>query len=193
MKKSIACSVLVVFACTIALAQNAPPPRGTASLDRMITIDYGRPALKGRTIEDLFKQLPPDRVWRAGQNQVTTLTVQQDILVGGQKVAAGKYSVYVHVAPTGEWSLLVNQNLGQELSQIFPKAPPKMAHEMWPYYTNYTEKIGKEEVARVPMKSEKLSAPVDPFTIELIPNKGGGTLRMAWGGRAASVSIAPAK
>ena len=138
MKKSIACSVLVVFACTIALAQNAPPPRGTASLDRMITIDYGRPALKGRTIEDLFKQLPPDRVWRAGQNQVTTLATEGDILVGTQKIPAGKYSVYVHVPQTGNWSLILNKDPGVELVKIWPKASAAMAHELWPYYENYT-------------------------------------------------------
>jgi len=185
--------VLLLFAGTIALAQNTPPPRGKASIDALASIDYGRPALKGRSIEEMFKQLPADRIWRAGQNQVTILTAEQALLIGKSRIPAGKYSVYVHVGQTGDWSAILNKDLGVDLVTIWPKAPPQMAHEKWPYYTNYTEKIADQEVARVPMKSEKLSVPVDLFTIELVPNKGGGTLKMSWGDRAASVEIAPAK
>jgi hypothetical protein len=193
MKIRIACSVLLLLTCTIALAQNAPPARGQAAIDNLAAIDYGRPSLKGRTIDDLFKQLPADRVWRAGQNQVTILTASQNLLVGKTKIPSGKYSVYVHISQSGEWSLILNKDLGNDLVNIFPKAPPQMAHEKWAYYTNYTEKIAGQEVARVPMKSERLSAPVDLFTIELVPDKNGGVIKMSWADRAASIDIAPAK
>jgi hypothetical protein len=43
------------------------------------------------------------------------------------------------------------------------------------------------------MRSEKLSVPADMFTIELIPDKNGGILKMSWGDRAASIAITPAK
>jgi hypothetical protein len=183
----------LLLTCTIALAQNALPPQAKAAIDKLAAIDYGRPSLKGRTIDDMFRQLPADRVWRAGQNQVTILTANQNLLVGKTKIPSGKYSVYVHVGQSGEWSLILNKDLGIDLVNIFPAAPPQMAHEKWAYYTNYTEKIAGQEVARVPMKSEKLSAPVDLFTIELVPAKNGGILKMSWGDRAASVDIAPAK
>jgi hypothetical protein len=99
----------------------------------------------------------------------------------------------VHIGNSGEWSLILNKDLGIDLISIFPKAPPQMAHEKWAYYTDYTEKIASQEVARVPMKSEKLSAPVDLFTIELIPGRVGGVLKMSWGDRSASIEIVPAK
>jgi hypothetical protein len=193
MKIRVACFLIVSLACTIALAQNAPPPRGKAAINKLANIDYGRPALKGRSIDEMFKQLPADRIWRAGQNQVTLLTSERDLMVGNKKIPAGKYSVYVHVGQTGDWSLVLNKDLGVELIKIYPKAPPQMAQEKWPYYTDYTEKIASQEIARVPMKSEKLSAPVDLFTIDLVPNKNGGTLKMTWGDRAAAVDIAPAQ
>jgi hypothetical protein len=188
--------LFLVVTGAIVFAQNTPPPRGKATAaisGKSITIDYGRPALKGRSMDDLFKQLPPDRVWRAGQNQVTTLTTEGDILVGAKKVPAGKYSVYVHISPAGDWSLILNKDLGIELVKIWPKAPPNMAREPWPYYEDYTEKIGKQEVARAAMKAEKVSAPVDMFTIDLSPNKGGAALKMTWGDRSCSADIAPAK
>jgi hypothetical protein len=193
MKIRVARSVILLLTCSIALAQNALPPQAKAAIDKLAAIDYGRPSLKGRTIDDMFRQLPADRVWRAGQNQVTILTANQNLLVGKTKIPSGKYSVYVHVGQSGEWSLILNKDLGIDLVNIFPAAPPQMAHEKWAYYTKYTEKIASQEVARVPMKSEKLSAPVDLFTIELVPAKNGGVLKMSWGDRAASVDIAPAK
>ena len=45
-----------------------------------------------------MKQLPADRIWRAGENQVTTFTTEADVTIGGKTVPAGKYSVYVHAA-----------------------------------------------------------------------------------------------
>jgi hypothetical protein len=185
--------VFLLLLCASAFAQNAPPPRGKASIDKLASIDYGRPSLKGRSIDAMFKMLPPDRVWRAGQNQVTIFTADRDLMIGNKKIPAGKYSVYVYIAESGEWSLILNTDQGNDLVNIFPGAPAQVAHEKWPYYTNYTEKITKSEVARVPMKSEKLAAPADTFTIEMIPNKDGGILKMSWGDRSASIDIAPAK
>jgi hypothetical protein len=184
---------LLLFLCTIAFAQFTPPPRGKASIDKLASIDYGRPSLKGRSIDDMFKMLPSDRVWRAGQNQVTIFTADRDLLIGKKKISAGKYSVYVHIGDSGEWSLILNTDQGNDLINIFPKAPAQVAHEKWPYYTNYTEKIASQEVARIPMKSEKLAEPADMFTIDLLPNKDGGILKMSWGNRAASVDLTPAK
>ena len=114
-------------------------------------------------------------------------------MVGAKKIPAGKYSVYVYVPQTGDWSLILNKDLGVDLIKIWPKAPANMAHELWPYYENYSEKIGTQEVARVAMKSEKLPAPADPLSIELLPAKNGATLKMSWGDRSCSVDINPAK
>src|SRR5512139_751284 len=94
-----------------ALAQN---PRGSAAAQvggKKVTIDYGRPALKGRSLDELLKQLPADRMWRAGENQVSTLTTEGDLMIGGTKVAAGKYSLYVHAGEGNAWSLVLNKDL----------------------------------------------------------------------------------
>jgi len=57
-----------------ALAQT---PRGAAFTTvgtHKVSIDYGRPALKGRDLSLLLKELPADRMWRAGSGLAPELT-----------------------------------------------------------------------------------------------------------------------
>jgi hypothetical protein len=171
-------------------------PRGTASgtvAGKKVTVDYGRPALKGRSLDALLKDLPADRIWRAGENQVTTLATEGDLLVGGKKAAAGKYSLYVHAGEGGAWDLVLNKDLGLPLGQMWPQAPEKMKNEPWPHYTDYSKAIAGSEVLRVPMKAAKAAQPADSFTISFAPKGQGQELTLAWGTQAWSVEVTPAK
>src|SRR5690606_19601510 len=57
-----------------------------------INIQYSRPFLKGRQFGvDLA---PYGEVWRTGANEATTFEVDKDVLVQGQPLPAGKYSLY---------------------------------------------------------------------------------------------------
>jgi hypothetical protein len=182
----------VLFTAAILLAQGGPVPRGDAKITisgKTITVDYGRPALKGRSMDALLSKLPPDRIWRAGDNQVTTLTTSGKIMIGNKEVPQGKYSLYVHIPQDGDWSLVLNTDPGIELIKIYAKAPPNLAHELWPRLDGYTKNIADKEVARVPMKKESVSAPVDPFTIELGPTGNGGVLKMSWGETSYSIDV----
>ncbi len=174
----------------------APAPRETVSVavgGKKISIEYGRPSLKGRTFDELAEQLPADRMWRAGSNQVTTLSTEADILLGGKKLPAGKYSLYVHVSGSGECSLAVNSDLGVALGTIWPAAPAQQAKELWPHLQDYDRNIGAREVARAPMKRAAVEKPLDVFTVTLAPDKTGAVLTLAWLDRSFSVPLALAK
>ena len=52
-----------------------------------ITVDYGRPSVRGRKI---FGELVPyGKVWRAGANQATSISFLQPVKVGGKSVKKG--------------------------------------------------------------------------------------------------------
>ena len=72
---------------------------------KKVAVEYGRPALSGRTMARPARQLPADRVWRAGVDQVTTLTTEADITDRRQAVPAGKYTLYLHAPATGDYAL----------------------------------------------------------------------------------------
>ncbi len=72
-----------------------------------ITIDYGRPGVKGRKI---FGELVPyGKVWRAGANSSSKIEFRQSINFGGVIVPAGKYGLYI--LPTEkDWKVILNSD-----------------------------------------------------------------------------------
>jgi hypothetical protein len=174
----------------------APPraPRGKATVmvgGKAVTIDYGRPALKGRSIDALLAQLPADRMWRAGENQVTTFTTETPLRIGGKRVPAGTYSMYVHVPATGPWSLVLNTDKGVPLASIFPAAPAALRDAPWPHIEDYQKSIAASEVVRAAMTQSAAGDAIDPFTIRLLPLGKGAIVSLSWGDQSWSLPFEP--
>lgn len=166
------------------LPREIPRETITATLNgKAVSINYGRPSLEGRTVEDLLKKLPQDRMWRIGGNQVTSLTAEADLDVGGQNVPAGKYSIYVYAPESGDWQLALNKDPGIELGKLLPIVSPEVARELWPRLDGYDKNIKGSEVARVVMKPGSIGKPTDIFTMRLAPSSRGLLLTMSWGDR----------
>src|SRR6185436_18668984 len=189
------------------LAQAQAPvqrvPRETVSANvggKKVEIAYGRPSLKGRSLDELMKMLPPDRIWRAGENQITTLKSEGDLMIGTKRVPAGTYSVYTHIPESGDWSLVLNSDPGIEVGKLLqilrpgsPPLPPERASMLWPHLEGYTKTVADKEVARAPMKAVAVAAPVDPFAITLVEGKASATLTMSWADKSYSIELKPAK
>lgn len=87
---------------TTVLKENLPSPRkemkgsiGGAN----VTINYGSPSVKGRTIWGGL--VPYGKVWRTGANEATTIEVSADVMVEGQKLPAGKYGLFTESTEDG--------------------------------------------------------------------------------------------
>lgn len=177
--------VPVVAALAVpAAAQSPRAPRETVTAQvngKKVAVEYGKPALNGRTVKDLLAKLPDNRVWRAGVDQATTLTTESDLVIGGKKVPAGKYTLYVHAPTAGQYELLVNTDPGVVLKTIFPAAPAEVADALWPHISDYPT-IQSKEVARIPMKSVAPAAPAERLVIALAPAKNGvSSVTLTWG------------
>jgi len=176
-----------------ALAQDSRGGTATTIEGQKVEIDYGQPKLKGRDLGELMKQLPPDRIWRAGENQVSTLTTAGDLVIGGTKVPAGKYSVYVHAGESGTWSFILNKDLGVPLGKMWDQAPDNMKNEPWPHLGDYTKAIKDKEVVRAKMTKASDAKPADLFTMSFAEQGKGADLILAWGDQAWKVDVKPAK
>ncbi len=185
-----------VAAVAVAFALWAQASRGSAVTTvggKNVTVDYGRPALKGRTIDALLKQLPPEKIWRAGDSEVTTFSTEGDVSVSGKTVKAGRYSLYVHAPEAGQWALVLNSDLGQPLGDIWKEAPENLKKAPYPYLGNYEEKIKAKEVARVELQRGPSTTPAETFTISFAPKGAGATMTLAWGDQAWSTDVTPVK
>lgn len=92
-----------------AVASPAQVARGKAG-GADITINYGSPAVKGRTIWG--ELVPYDKVWRAGANEATTFETSKDIRVEGKTLPAGKYAFFT-IPGKDKWTLIFNKEAKQ--------------------------------------------------------------------------------
>jgi hypothetical protein len=87
-----------------------------------VTIVYNRPAARGRK---LFGDLVPwGKVWCPGADEATTIAVTKDLLVAGQRLAAGKYSVWAIPGPA-EWTVIFSN-----AADVFHVPYPGPAHDV---------------------------------------------------------------
>lgn len=91
---------LLSFAAFIAFADaqvQTPHPSPASEFEQKvgltdIEVEYSRPNVNGRTI---FGDLVPyDKMWRTGANKNSTISFSDDVVIGGQKVKAGKYAIF---------------------------------------------------------------------------------------------------
>ncbi|HPE97742.1 MAG TPA: DUF2911 domain-containing protein [Chitinophagales bacterium] len=93
-------------------AQQLPMPSPYAEIEQTIglaeiEIEYSRPSMKGRTI---FGDLVPyGEIWRTGANKCVQLEVSDPIMVNGNMLDSGKYSLFT-IPGEKEWTIIINTN-----------------------------------------------------------------------------------
>lgn len=153
--------IAVVLGC-LGGAVFAQAPRGAASITlngNTMSIEYGRPALRGR---DMLAQTKPGLVWRLGADQATSLKLTGPVVFGNMVIAKGEYSLFAQRANEREWFLVVNKQTGQ-----------------WG-----TEHDPRRDLLGVPLKWEKQEESTESLTIELTPEPDSddtGILTIRWG------------
>jgi hypothetical protein len=92
-----------------------PSPNATIAQTIGVTkveVVYSRPHVKGPTRKEerviWGKLVPYGEVWRTGANAITKFTVDTDITVEGQKLAAGSYGLFTIPGQT-EWTVIFNK------------------------------------------------------------------------------------
>src|SRR5829696_5639659 len=197
---------VLCFAASAFAQITVPRPSQSANVMQRIgvtdiTITYSRPGVKGRAIwgDPLPEQakvtgeatldnqnerpkgapiVPWGHVWRTGANEATTFTVSDDVLINGQKLAAGTYSL--HTIPTkDEWTIVFNGTSNQWGSFNYDpakdtlrvKAKPQAVSENQEWLAFTFDPVG-EDSAQVNIRWEKISV---PFTVK-VPDVAATTL-----------------
>ncbi len=167
--------LLVALAATVfstAQAQIQLPaasPQATVSQQiglGTVTVEYGRPSLKGRTM--FGDRVPYGKVWRAGANKATNLVLSEEMVIGGKTIPAGRYGLYV-VPNEAEFTFIVNKD----------------ANVFGAY--SYKE---ENDLTRIAVKTEKAATPTENLTYEFTdftPTSANLTLR--WENKVAKLPL----
>jgi len=196
-------ALFVVFGAAQFVSAQAPPPVRTprpspaASVSQTIgvtdiTINYSRPAVKGRAIfgDALPEQtakgeatlddqnirpkgaviVPWGHAWRTGANEATQFTVTDDVWINGQKLPAGSYSL--HTIPTKtEWTIIFNSIANQWGSFNYDAAKDTLRVKVKPEWGTHDKEWLEywidpinENSAQVNIRWEKVRV---PFTVEV--------------------------
>ncbi|CAN5662119.1 DUF2911 domain-containing protein [soil metagenome] len=192
--------VLVFALSAIASAQaplRLPRPSQKASVMQTvgvtdITITYSRPGVKGRkifgdapagtapgtaTLDDARARpkdapiVPFGHVWRTGANEATMGEGSDGVLINGQPLAAGRYSLHTIPAKDGEWTIIFNSDAGQWGSFSYDekkdvlrvKAKPQLVADNQEWLMFSMDPVA-ENSAQVNIRWDKVSV---PFTVEV--------------------------
>ena len=177
MKKLIFSLALAVSVHAFSQQYNIPAvsPRQTVEQQFSVTkisIEYGRPAVKGRKV---FGELVPfGQVWRAGANEATKITFGQEVLFGGQKVKKGTYALYI-VPQEKEWKIILNRGVNNWGAYTYDAkddvatttVPVKMMNEKMERFTINFEDITDEKLNLVfEWDKTRADVPVEILNVE---------------------------
>ena len=112
MKRTILNMTFLFFAVNAITAQvDLPRVSPNATVTQTIgytnvSIIYCRPSVKEREIWGTL--VPYGKVWRTGANEATTIQFSTDVLIEGNKVSAGRYSLFT-IPDESEWTFILNK------------------------------------------------------------------------------------
>ena len=142
-------------------ARVSPHESVSASIDGAdLTITYGRPSMRGRTIFGAL--VPYERVWCPGADEATTLDSTRALQIGTLAVPPGPHTIWM--LPTASvWTLVVSK-------------------EPSGFHTRYN---GAADLGRVALRKQALTEPPSgvetlTFAIEKNPSGAGGVIKMTW-------------
>ncbi len=187
MKKHFAAIALLLFMCQMAYAQKmrgldkspmdmayypddfshdrkfAPEKVGN---EAFVRVTYSRPSKNGRKI--FGERVPFDKVWRVGANEATEIKFYKKVVIGGKKIKAGVYSLFV-IPTANEWTFILNTDL-----------------DVWGAYS-YND---KKDVFRTTIKTQKTEAVIENLSIQFSKISEKTTnMRVAWDDTMADLEI----
>ncbi|HEU4522421.1 MAG TPA: DUF2911 domain-containing protein [Thermoanaerobaculia bacterium] len=170
-KTIIIVATLLIAAAASAQQLNLPrvSPKGTLTQTvgtTDITIKYNRPGVKGRTIWGGL--VPYDQVWRTGANEATVIEFSDDVMINGQKLAKGAYSLHT-VPGRDQWTVIFNKTSNQWGSYSYDQSQDALRINVKPERADFREWMQFEipemttDTAKVVLRWENLAV---PFTVD---------------------------
>lgn len=193
MTSSIRRSLLVLAGACVALfallasaeaarAQDLDPSRRLSPIgiakthigDTYVKVTYGRPYVRDRVIfgepnDSVAPLVPYGGIWRTGANEATELTTTGPLLVAGEPLEAGTYSIFTEPGAS-QWVIHFSPQLGLDgTARMSPDG-------------DFTPDVydTDRDVLVVEAPSSELEDTVEQLTLVFEPTDGGADLVLRW-------------
>jgi hypothetical protein len=170
-KKAVGFCAFLLAIFMVAVPAQAQEDRGKAELKAAggnITVNYGRPQLKGR---DPWTWQKEGAYWRMGSGDMTTLTTTVDLMIGSTRLVKGTYGLWLLKVSADSYELVFNKET----------TGMGMNHDK------------AKDAASIAVKKEPSASPVETFTIDLQSRPSGAAFSLSWGSAKLSVDLPFAK
>ena len=178
MKNAFAIAMLSAATALPMFAQTAAPafktPRASPRQVLMqtvgltdVTLTYSRPGVKNRAVWGGL--VPWDKVWRTGANEATTIAVTDDVMINGNALPKGTYSLHT-IPGKDEWTLIFNKTADQWGSYSYDATKDALRVKVKPQAASMTEWMMFEvpdvsaDKATFQLRWEKVAV---PFTVSV--------------------------
>lgn len=115
-----------------------------------IEITYGSPGAKGRTIWG--ELVPYNKVWRTGANEATTIEFDKEMVIEGNNVSSGKYSLFT-IPNKDSWTIILNKVYEQWGSYRYDQMEDLLRFKVYPKPNHYVERLSFGFEYKGPYKS----------------------------------------
>lgn len=156
-----------------------------------VTIVYHAPLVGGR---ELFgKIIPYGKVWRAGANENTTISLSDDVSIEGKPLAAGTYGLHM-IPDQDQWTIIFSKNSTSWGSFTYDEKEDALRVTVKPHPAEFRESLAytfddiKPDSAEATMRWDKLAVPfqvsadVKAITERSIRNQLRNTGGFTWAG-----------
>ncbi|MEZ0608076.1 DUF2911 domain-containing protein [Fibrella sp. WM1] len=129
-----------------------------------VKVIYSQPSKRGRTV--FGEVVKYDKVWRTGANAATIIELAQDVRLGGNRLAKGRYSLYT-IPTLTDWTVIINRRTGQ-------------------WGVSYKEDA---DIMRLTVPTRTYTPAAEQFFISFEPQPGGVNMLLTWDETQAVVPI----
>lgn len=172
MKKLLSLVFIMCLTFSVSAQIQTPQPSPAIKIEQKVgltdvTLEYSRPAMRGRTI---FGDLVPyGQVWRTGANSNTKISFSTDVMINGEKLKKGSYSIY-SIPNKDSWDIMFYSST-----------------DNWGVPQNWDEsKVALKAKAEV----TKLPTTMESFTIMIYDLKNdSASLNFTWANTKATLSL----
>jgi hypothetical protein len=132
--------------------------------DAHITIKYHAPAVRGRTIWGGLVSY--GEVWVTGAHSATSFEINNDFVVDGKEIPAGKYAIFT-IPDENKWTFIINKNWKQHLADDYDAKDDVARIEVTPEQLQTTQERLKYTVSSESANKGSISVSWEKIKVSL--------------------------